>query len=337
MPRRPPIDPVVWQPPAHPERARRSTGSDPLPEPRLLPLNGHGPEDVVVDAEGWLVTGVEDGRILRVHPEGRELHVVGDTGGRPLGLEITGDGDVLVCDSHRGLLRLDPGSGALTTLVDHVDGQPMRFCSNAVAVADGTIYFTESTTRFGFEHWRAAIIEGRATGRLLRRSPDGAVEVLLDGLMFANGVVVAPDGDSVVVAETGAYRLTRYWLAGPHEGRSDVVVDNLPGFPDNLSLTSGGDIWIAMANPRDRMLDWLHRKPPLLRRAVWALPGALRPDVTPTVWAMAVSFDGEVVADLQGPGRNYRMVTGLAEHDGRLYLASIQQRELAVVDLPPRV
>ena len=62
------------------------------------------------------------------------------------------DGDVLICDSHRGLLRMEVATGKVTTLVDEVAGIPMTFCSNAVAAADGTIYFSESTTRFGFEH-----------------------------------------------------------------------------------------------------------------------------------------------------------------------------------------
>ena len=333
MARRPRIDPVVWQPPPFPDRARHTTGPDPFPPLTLLPLGGPGPEDVVVDGEGRLVTGLGDGRIVRVRPDGSELQVLGNTGGRPLGLEFLPDGGIVICDSHRGLLHLNPGSGAITTLVDEVGGAPLAFCSNAAAATDGTIYFTESTTRFRFEHWRAAILEQRGTGRLLRRTPDGQVDVLLDGLQFANGVVLAPDGNSLVVAETGAYRLTRYWVRGERAGTAQPLVDNLPGFPDNLALTRDGDIWVAVPNPRDRTLDWLHRSHPLFRRAVWALPQRLQPDVTATVWVMAVSFEGRVLRDLQSPGDRYRMVTGMAEHDDRLYLASITEQGLAVLDL----
>ena len=333
MTRRPSIDPVVWHPPPYPDRARQVTGPDPFPPLSLLPLGGLGPEDVVVDAQGRLLTGLEDGRIVRLRADGQEHEALGNTGGRPLGLEPLPDGDLLICDSHRGLLRLHPESGAITVLVDEVAGAPLTFCSNAVAARDGTIYFTESTTRFRFEHWRAAILEQRGTGRLLRRTTDGQVDVLLDGLQFANGVVLAPDGDSVVVAETGAYRLTRYWLRGPQAGTSQALVENLPGFPDNLSLTSGGAIWVAMPNPRDRTLDWLHRSHPVFRRAVWALPQRLQPAPTATVWVMAVSFDGRILRDLQAPGDRYRMVTGMAEHEGRLYLASIMESALAVLEV----
>ena len=332
MASRPRVDPVVWQPPPFTVRARQTLGPDPFPPLDPLPLGAHGPEDVVIAPDGTVVTGVEDGRILRVTPRTGKAREIGDTGGRPLGLEALPDGDIVICDSHRGLLQLDSASGRIRTLVDHVDGTPLRFCSNAVAADDGTIYFTESTTRFGFENWRAAILEARATGRLFRRTPDGQVDVLLDGLQFANGVVIAPDGRSVVVAETGAYRLTRYWLDGPDAGTSATVAA-LPGFPDNLAVSSGGNIWVAMVTARDRALDWLHRRHPVIRKAVWALPQRLQPDPTPTVWVMEIGFDGRVVRDLQAPGEGYQMVTGVAEHDGALYLASIAESGLAVLDL----
>lgn len=333
MPRKPRIDPQIWQPPPLPARALRSSGDQPVRSLSLLPLGGAGPEDVVVDADGWLLTGLDNGQILKVNPTTGVVSVLANTGGRPLGLEILPDSRILICDSDHGLLRLDPADGTITRLVTEVNGVPLRFCSNAVAAKDGTIYFTESTTRFGFEHWKAAILEHSGTGRLLRLTVDGDVGVLLDGLQFANGLVLDPDGSSLVVAETGAYRLTRYWLQGPQAGSSQVLVDNLPGFPDNLSVGSEGIIWTAIANPRDRLLDRLHRAHPLWRRLVWALPDGLSPDVTPTVWAMAVDFDGRIVRDLQTTDERYGMVTGLVEHADRLYLASLKHDALAVVDL----
>ncbi|MFC4480350.1 hypothetical protein ACFO3N_25060, partial [Flavobacterium chungangensis] len=62
-------------------------------------------------------------------------------------------------------------------------------------------------------------------------------------------------GYFLVVAETGAYRLTRLWLTGHRAGESDVFADGLPGFPDNLSTGPGGLIWVAMAAPRQPALD----------------------------------------------------------------------------------
>lgn len=59
------------------------------------------------------------------------------------------------------------------------------------------------------------------TGRLLRYDPaSGRTDVLADGLWFANGVALAPDGSYVVVAETMRARLLRVWLRGTQARRS---------------------------------------------------------------------------------------------------------------------
>jgi sugar lactone lactonase YvrE len=195
------------------------------------------------------------------------------------------------------------------------------------------VYFSDSSRRFGINHWRGDILEHSGTGRLLRRDPGGAVEVLLDGLQFANGVALGPGESFVTVAESGAYRLTRLWLAGERAGQHDVLVDNLPGFPDNLAAGSSGLIWVALGAPRNPLLDRLHRLPPVLRRAVWALPERLQPQPVRTLWVLAVDATGSVVHDLQGPGDRYAFVTGVREHGGRLYLGSLTQHAVAVLDL----
>ena len=329
---RPPIRPVVWRPPPPSLRARAGTGRDPFPALSLLPLPGLGPEDVAVDAAGRLLTGLVDGRVLRV-TAGGDVETLGDTGGRPLGLEVLPDGRVLVCDSHRGLLRLDPATGTFETLVREVEGVPLRFCSNAVAASDGTVYFTDSTRRFGFEHYRGDVLEHSSTGRLFRLATDGTVEPLLDHLDFANGVALAADESFLVVAETTAYRLTRYWLTGPEAGRSEAWVDNLAGFPDNVSRGPSGLVWVAMPNPRDARLDALLPRAPWLRKVVWAVPERIQPQPVRTLWVIGVDTEGRIVRDFQVPGDRYAFATGVVEHDGRLYVGSIAERALAVLDL----
>jgi sugar lactone lactonase YvrE len=314
-----------------------SVGPAPLPPMRVIPIDGTGPEDVVVDAEGRVLSGVDDGRILRINPHDHRVDVVADTGGRPLGLEALDDGRLLVCDAERGLLRVNPESGIVEVLVEHVAGQRLRFCSNAVAASDGTVYFSASSRRFGLERWRADLVEHSGTGRLFRLDPDGRhVEVLLEGLQFANGVTLAPDESFVAVAETGAYRLTRLWLTGEHAGTTDVLVDDLSGFPDNISTGPSGLIWITLASPRNQALDRLHQLHPLVRQLIWRLPEFLQPQPQRTLWMIAVDTSGRIVHDLQGPGDDYHfgLVTGVVEHDGRLYLGSLVERAIAVLAAP---
>jgi sugar lactone lactonase YvrE len=319
------IEPNRWQPLKAPVRAKRKTGAEPFPPLDVIPLPGTGPEDVVVQRDGTLLAGLGDGRIVRIDPATKNVTTVGDTRGRPLGLEPLPDGRVLVCDSHRGLLRLDPATHDIEPLVEG-----LRFCSNAVAAADGTIYFTESTTRYGFEEYRSDLLEHSCTGRLFRRDPDGTVTTLLDGLAFANGVAFGPDKTTLTVAETAAYRLIRYDLKTQ---QASTLADNLPGFPDNISRGANGVTWVAIPNPRDARLDALLPCAPWLRKVVAAVPERLQPQPTRTTWVLGVDDSGTIVRDLQGPGTDYAFVTGVAEHDGRLYLGSITEPALGVLDL----
>jgi len=298
-----------------------------------MPLGADGPEDVVVDEEGRLVTGVADGRILCVDPQDGRVESIAETGGRPMGIERSGDGRLIVCDAHRGLLRVDPANGAVEVLVADIGGQRIVHCNNAAVHTDGTIYFSDSSRRFGFDHWKADLLEHSGTGRLLRRDPGGEVEVLLDGLQFANGVALARDERFVVVAETGSYRLTRLWLMGERAGSSDVFVDILPGFPDNIALGTDGLIWVAVASRRNPMLDRLHRMHPVWRRVAWAVPERFQPAAKAPLWVLGLDDDGAVVHDVQGSSPDYHFVTGVREHGGRVYLASFHEPALAVIDL----
>ena len=334
MPRRPSIDPVIWHPPAAPPRTLgRDTPT--LPPLRLLHVNGLGPEDVAVDSKGHLITGVDGGRILRLSPDGREIVEIANTGGRPLGIEVLADGALLVCDAYRGLLRIEPETAEIEILVDQVDGAPMQFCKNATAASDGSIYFSDASRRFGLHNWKAELLEHSGTGRLLRRSPDGAVDVLLDGLQLANGVAITPDETAVIVAETGSFQLTRYWLTGPQAGTSQALAAGLPGYPWGLSVGSDGLIWVAMASPHNRVLDELSRRHPQLRKTLWAMPERLHPKPVPSIAVLAVDPGrGTIVRDLfDFPRQEFLVVTSAREHGGTVYLGSVVTRAIAACRL----
>jgi sugar lactone lactonase YvrE len=330
MAHRPPVRPVVWQPPPRPARARSRTSATPFPPLRLIEVGGHGPEDVVVDAAGMVVTGVADGRLLRVHPDTGLVENIADTGGRPLGVELLADGRLLVCDAARGLLLVDRGTGAVEVLLPR--GRELNLCNNAAVARDGTVYFTDSTSRFDLEDYVADLLEHSGTGRLLRRDPDGTVTTVLTGLYFANGVALAPDESYVVVAQTGAYRLDKVFLTGPKAGTSVILEENLAGFPDNIATGSDGLVWIAMASPRDRLLDQASRLHPNVRKVIWALPEKLRPKEKRTVWVRAIDGDsGRKVHEFFGTPTDFHMVTGVREHEGDVWMGSLLEPAVAVL------
>ncbi len=154
----------------------------------MIEVPGFGPEDVLVEPDGAVIAGLADGRILRIRDHGKSIETLANTQGRPLGIEALPDGALLICDAKRGLMRLSAGS--LELLADSVQGHRMGFCNNAAVARDGTLYFSDSSRRFGIDNWRADVLEHSESGRLLRRGTDGKIDVLVDGLKFANGVAL---------------------------------------------------------------------------------------------------------------------------------------------------
>lgn len=299
----------------------------------VIPVPGPGAEDVVVGPDGAVYTGTEDGSVFRVTHDGRRIDRVAHTGGRPLGIEIDLDGRLLVCDAHRGLLRIDPRAGTIEAVLDRVGRAPMLFCNNAAIAGDGTIWFSDSSTHYGIEQWKDDFVQDTRTGRLLRLPPGGEPEVVLEGLAFANGVALAADESYVAVAETGARTVVRWWLSGPRAGTRDLLASDLPGYPDNIARGSDGLIWVSVASPLDPVVERLQRAPMAVRRLVTRIPDRLQPQPKRTVRALALDDDGSVVHDVDLPGTDYHMVTGVREHDGRLWLGSLHEPAIAVVDL----
>jgi len=299
-----------------------------------VPVGGDGPEDIVVDANGNLWTGLLDGRIVRLAPDGGDPVVVANTGGRPLGLHVARDGRVLVCDSHRGLLALDPASGALDVLVESIDGRKMKFCSNVTETSDGTIYFTESTSALTFEHFLGAVLEARGRGGLFRLAADGTVTTLADGLYFANGVTVTADGSALVFAETVARRLSKFWLTGPQAGTVTPLAVNLPAMPDNISTGPDGRIWVAMVTAANPRAEALMTKAPWIRQVIWRLPARLQPKIEPEIWVVAFDPDsGEAVDGIKTKRADFGGVTGVVESSGKVWMSTIEFPAIAYFEL----
>jgi sugar lactone lactonase YvrE len=303
----------------------------------VVPVPGPGAEDVVVAThgpdEGSVFTGTEDGAIWRVGRDGATIERVADTGGRPLGIELDLDGRLVVCDAHRGLLRVDTRTGGVEEVADSVDGVRMMFCNNAAIASDGTIWFSDSSRKYGVEDWKSDFVQNTRTGRLLRRDVDGAITTILDGLAFANGVALAQDESYVAVAESGARTVVRHWLTGAKAGTRDFLVADLPGYPDNIARGSDGLVWVTIASPTDAVVERLQRGPTFLRKAVTRIPERLQPKPKQTVRVQAFDDAGELVHDVDMKPEGYHMVTGVREHDGRVWLGSLHEPAIAVVDL----
>ncbi len=325
------FQPGAWRPPTDLGLSGVYAENDRLTGSALWPTNGVGPEDIALDEERRPVTGLADGRIIRFPPDGGAPETLGDTGGRPLGIETVPGGGLIICDADRGLLHMDPG-GTIEVLADHYRANEFTITNNASVASDGTIYFSVSSHRWPLSDFTKDILERSGTGRLYRRTPDGELTVLLDGLVFANGVALSREEDFVLVVETGSYRIHRVWLSGENAGTTDLFIENLPGFPDNLSR-SHDVFWCALVRLRDKALDMTLPRP-WARKVIAALPEPLQPK--PGRHGMLVAFDhaGRVVTTLQDPTGRVAVTTGVRADGYRLYVGSLSEPHIAVAQLP---
>ena len=318
-----PIDPAAWEPPAAPALAGQYEPNSRLAASERVET-GHAPEGVAVGPDGRIYAGLEDGRVVRFSAAGPgPAEPFADTGGRPLGIQFDSEGNLVVADAYRGLLSISP-AGAVTTLSREAAG--VRFgCANDLDIAsDGTIYFTDASHKFPVRVYKQDIVEHRPNGRLLAYDPaTRQTRVVLDGIHFANGVALGPGEESLAVVETGKYRVLRVWLKGPRRGEREIFVDNLPGFPDNITFNGRGTFWLALVTPRNALLDRLLPRP-FLRKAILRLPAFLQPAPQRHGFVVGLDSSGRVTENLQDPaGERVAMVSSALEHDGFLYMGSL--------------
>lgn len=292
----------------------------------------HGPEDVFVEDDGTIVTGTADGRVLRVSPKDGAIREVVNTGGRPLGVVVDKDGSIVVADADKGLLRIV--GDTVQVLATEAEGVPFAFTDHLAIARDGSIYFTDASFKYGRNDYLLDALEARPNGRFVVLRPGAAkVDVILRDLYFANGVALADDESYVLVNETYRYRIHKHWLAGPQAGTTEVLFDNLPGFPDNISRSPRGTFWVAMFTVRKDLLDQMHPLP-FTKELLAKLPKPLWPKPRKYGLVLEVDGDGRVLRSLHEPsGAHMKIITGVVEKDGVLTFGSLHNEWLAQLPL----
>ena len=338
-----PIAPKAFVAPGNPGYTgvfAENTRLDPV---RKLNLpSASGPEDGAVDASGRLYVSLRDGTIARQAVVGGALLPWVNTAGVPLGLDFDRSGTLWVADAYRGLLSIDR-AGAVTVRCATVADTPIAYADDVVATDDGLIYFTDASTKFGAEEnggtFPASVLdmfEHGNYGRLIRfDSGSGQATVLRDGLAFANGVALSADQRTLYVVETGNNRILTLARKGEDAGTWGLLIDGLPGFPDNIETGREGRLWVGLVAPRNGLLDFSADKP-FLRTLAYRLPQAIRPKAAAYGHLLALGPSGEVLEDLQTPAA-YTHITGAVETPAALYITSLTESALGRLDSPPRL
>ena len=351
-----PIQPVAWSAPAAPGYQGVHAPNLRLAQLNIIDLKGEvGPEHVAFGKDGKLYTTVLSGNILRMNADGSGLEVFANTGGRVLGFDFDAAGHLIAADAVKGLLSIAP-DGQVTVLADKVGGNDPILYADAVVVAqNGKMYLSDASTRFAPKDWGGTfeasvldILEQASTGRVIEYDPTTrATRVVARGISFANGVALSQDEKHLFVNETGKYRVWKIAVdandldIGQLNGRTSsqpgpqarVLLDNLPGYPDNLMRGQGGKVWLGFAKPRGAAIDNMSGKP-WLRSLTLRLPRALWPIPQPYGHVIAFTDEGKVVADLQDPSGAYPETTAITETADRLYVQSLHAHGLGWLPKP---
>ncbi|WP_316016038.1 SMP-30/gluconolactonase/LRE family protein [Roseobacter sp. HKCCA0434] len=328
------IEPVAYEVSEDPGFTGRFAPNERLAVVEILDMGEeHGPEDIAVDADGTAWVTSEESGLWRLAD--RQIERVGRLGGRPLGLEFGADGGLYIADSYLGLLRWTEEGGS-EVLADEYDGHPIRYANQVAPADDGSVYFSVSTTRHDPEALGGTLPssvidlwEHRTTGHVLRWR-EGALDQVARGFSFANGIALTPEEDALLIAETGSYRIWRLDLAS---GERRVIVDALPGFPDNIQAQGDGTYWVGLVSPRRPIADRLAGYP-FVRDVVWRLPEAVRPAPVHHGILMRIDGEGEILDVLQAPQGEYSLVTGGVVIGETLYVTSLGADGVGVMDAP---
>lgn len=174
--------------------------------------------------------------VVRVELEGGRPDTVVHVPNRPSGLGFDPDGRLLVVSmtDHKLLRHFDPGLEEVADM-SALAGGP---CNDMVVDAKGRAY----VGNFGFDTFAGAPQQETV---LILVTPEGDVRAVADGLSFPNGMVVTPDGKTLIVGETRGLRLTAFDIEDDGSLSNRRTWADLEFGPDGIALDEEGCIWLA--------------------------------------------------------------------------------------------
>jgi ribose transport system permease protein len=302
------------------------------------------PEDVILDRHDNLYAGSRHGDIVRfLAPDHQRMEVFAHIGGQPLGMAFDRHDNLYVCVGGMGLYRVTP-QGVVEKATDETnrslrsvnDDSRLRLADDLDIAPDGRIFFSEATTRYEMHEWAVDSLEARGNGRIICYDPAaGTTRTVLRNLLFPNGIAIAGDGQSLFFCETWGCTVKRYWFEGPRKGQVEVVIADLPGYPDNINRASDGNYWLALVGMRTPSFDLALRMPGFRKRMAKRLPADewMYPNINV---GCIVKFNerGEILQALwDRQGTNHPMITSMREHRGHLYIGGLSNNRIGRIRL----
>ncbi|GFH43901.1 hypothetical protein CTEN210_00375 [Chaetoceros tenuissimus] len=278
--------------------------------------------------------------------------------GAPLGGKFVPDSNILYfADATLGLCRIDVSSAhptieIVSSKVKLPDGTYSRllYVDDATIATDGMVYFSDASDipserdpDLSYDvmySYKLDFLRNKPSGRILSYNPVTAeVNVLADGIHFANGVTLSKDESVLYVSETSKFRVLKYHLQGKNKGKLEVALDTLVGHTDGCDCSrESGKCYIAIPSSVTALTKKIFQLPSnleaFLRTLFLMIPKSLAPPTEPYTAFIEFEIDNdkEVISRVvQDPeGVDLRTINGVTENKGRLYLGSLHNNFIGV-------
>jgi hypothetical protein len=191
-----------------------------------------------------------------------------------------------VVDGFYGIKQVDIGSGTgKVTPIYKSEPSPTggQLVVDDIALDEGggskgghVFYMTILTNKRSMDDLNMGLVENESSGKIVKYEADSRRStVLLEGLTFPNGIELNDAKDGLIFLESGTRRVLKLYIKGPKTGQKEVLIETLPGIPDNIRRSSSKTetYWIALFSAKNAsspglLTDGLADKP-LLRKCLF--------------------------------------------------------------------
>jgi sugar lactone lactonase YvrE len=183
--------------------------------------------------------------VMSYDPKDGTLDTIVPVQGAPSGLGWDADGRMLIVSmDDRRLLRF--ADGVLSEVAD-LSGYTPQPINDMVVSEQGIAYIGS----FGFDLHGGE--QPRTTVVLAVDVATGAHRVAVDEMRFPNGMVVTPDGSTLIVGESFGACLTAFTIGtdGTLSGRREFAALEGGAAPDGICLDAEGCIWVSSPGTRE--------------------------------------------------------------------------------------
>jgi gluconolactonase len=198
-------------------------------------------EGIVFDRQGQAyVSDTQHGTIYKISPDGKTA--VWASTAAPNGHKILSDGTHLVADKG-AVLHLDANGKKLRDASSESGGKPLRSPNDLSIDPKGGFYFTDP----------GGSGTAKPIGTVHYVDPQGKTHTIAEGLAFPNGIVLRPDGKTLLVGESGHNRVLAYDVLAPGKLGPRRIFATLPtkqgdqieNAPDGMALDEDGNLFVA--------------------------------------------------------------------------------------------